>query len=153
MKPRRDEVKKSEQLAMANGESELDILKIDQENLNEELMDQPTRFGTWAMKSAMKRAKMEKLKAAVGITEAKVSLELRARAVESGERVTEDGLKAKVKQDPEWLAAEYAYEAAASSYYSADAIKEALIQRHSMLITLAANLRAEMDNSLTINKR
>lgn len=153
MKPRRDEVKKSEQLAMANGEgSELDILRIDQDRLNEELIDQPTRFGTYALRSAMKRAKMEKLKAAVGITEAKVSLELRRQAVESGERVTEDGLKAKVKQDPEWLAAEYAYEAAASAYYSADAIKEALIQRHSMLITLAANLRAEMDNQLQVNR-
>lgn len=128
------------------------MLSIDVANLDNELVQQPETFVHYALKAAQRKSLMEKAKLERDTTERRLYLQYRDTAVASGEKTTEALLDARVKASDEYLAACAAFSAHQEQYFIFDAITEAYRQRKDMLITVAANARAEMDTNLNIKK-
>jgi len=123
-----------------------DALSINPEKINDELARQPTLYAHWGMLHVMATGRKDAYKRKMDEKAAQVSLEF--RRANQGKRVTE-------KEIENELLINRDYGPAQDDYYSAktdeDALKvarEAFHQRKDMLVTLATNLRRELDIDL-----
>ncbi len=131
----------------------MDDLKVSESDINEVLKTQPERFVFWAQMEFLARMIVEKWKMELEKTEAQVYLQFREEAASHGEKVTEKTLEAKLRLSPTIDAVRQRYLQARLQYERLKAVTEAFRQRKDMIMSLAANLREEMDTSLTLKEK
>lgn len=129
-------------------------LEIDENNLNQELTEQPSRYSWWGVLALRARARRDKLEEKTKVVDAQIDADLRKEARENRSKITEKEIASKVLLDTKHTEAMTDYLKAKKE---ADILqvgaREAFAQRKDCLISLAANLRQELDSELRITKR
>jgi len=131
----------------------MEDLRISEGNINEVLKTQPERFAFWSQMEFLARMIAEKWKMELERTEAQVYLQFREEASLNGEKITEKTLEAKMRLSPEIDSVRQRYLQAKLQYERLRAVAEAFRQRKDMIMSLAANLREEMDSSLSLREK
>lgn len=125
-------------------------LKIAEETINQNLADQPQRYCFYAMLEELAEETMGQAKMTLEIIEAETDKLVRERLVQAGAKFTEAVVMNEIKTDPTRLKALVAFNEARAVVGKLHAIREAFIHRKDMLVTLASNMRAQMDTNLSV---
>jgi len=118
-------------------------LKIERDDLDSQLGEQPSKFAWFASMCAMAHAKAEKAEYRLKQYEAEIDLKIRESKGDA--KLTEAAIKAKVMNDSERLALVNRLIAAKEQYEIVQAARDAFDQRKDCLISIGANRRAEHD--------
>lgn len=86
-------------------------------------------------------------------TEARVYMEARAAARESGEKITDPGLEAKVALSEEAFQARLAEATAEAEEVNLKSVFTAVQAKKEMLISMGAHIRKEMDGDIAVARR
>jgi len=126
-----------------------DELAIDPTNLDEELINQPTKYA-WAATlaehakdfAAQKKMELEELKA-------ELDIEVRTQAAKGETKVTEATVKHMVLQMDSFKEAQQELLAAQKTAQLLTVARDSFSQRANMLISLSANRRVELDGEIS----
>ena len=147
-----------------SGMYDLDLaedLRINKTDLSESYMDQPAKFAWYAVLAAQARAQADDLKNKIEqkedyikkILRGKLDAEVRKQLELDGERVTEGKVENGINCHPKYVEALEELHRLRDDYVEAnenasilETAKEALNQRKDMLISLGAQMRADMSN-------
>jgi hypothetical protein len=127
-------------------------VEIDGERLNSCIIEQPTKFAYIATVHAGYKGAAEGAKVKLDLVSSKMDALIRQAAAEGGEKITEAVVASRIKQSNKYLEAMQAYEELSNIERQLSVAVEAFRQRKDMLITLASNMRAEMDNQLSLKR-
>jgi hypothetical protein len=131
----------------------LEDLAVAENSINPELMSQPARYVFWSKLSSLARILFDQAKMELDKYEAQAYTFKRQELTRDGGKVTEKQLESMTILDPRWQEKQQIVMRARLQYDHLIAIKEAFSMRSSMLVSLAANLRGEMESSLSIKDR
>jgi len=125
------------------------LLKIDRDQLDEELIAQAQHF--WHVAEAHERAvsQQDEKKLDLEITEVELDKEVREQMAADGERVTEKQVEASVKREDEYYKANQAYISAKAEAGRWSALREAYRHRRDMLIELSKKSQQRRYDELT----
>lgn len=123
-------------------------VRIHESRINEMLTEQPGKFAFWADLAAKQQYIYEKMKSDLEIFEAQLSRRHRIRMERENSRVTDATVMAAIKRDPERITKMEALLLAKYHSERLSAIKYAFVQRKDMLMSLGANLREEMGETV-----
>ena len=147
-----------------SGAYDLDLaedLKINKTDLSESYMDQPAKFAWYAVLAAQARAQADALKNKIEqkedyirkILRGKLDAEVRKQLELDGEKVTEGKVENGINCHPKYAEALEELHELRDKYVEVnenasilETAKEALNQRKDMLISLGAQMRADMSN-------
>jgi len=119
-------------------------LKIDVANVDQELVDQPSKYAWYSAIYEHLSHIVNKLKVLVSETEARIVDRIRSDAQLSGQsRPTEKMIDAEMKLDPEWQEMQNLLLEAQRNMNLARVAKEAFQQRRDMLISLVSIIKEE----------
>lgn len=136
-------------------------LAIDEENLDQLLCDQPSKFVKYARIAGMAKSKVERLDYKLEELEANLGLKIReenpkkkagAKPEEGGPKITEGTINAMIKTDATRIALVNELMDAKEQYEIVNAAKEASSQMKDCLISIGANRRAQYDPELSIKR-
>lgn len=127
-----------------------DELKIAEETINPNLSEQAARYCFYAMLEELAEEQMGQAKMTLEIIEAETDKLVREKLTQAGTKFTEAVILNEVKTDPTRLKALGEFNQARATVGKLHAIREAFIHRKDMLVTLASNMRAQMDTNLTV---
>lgn len=122
-------------------------LAIAEETINQNLIDQPRLFAFYAVLDEMADEVVASAKLTLEITEADVDKRVRERLVKEGGKYTETIVFNEVKLDDVRLKAIAEFNQAKAQAGKIHAIREAFAHRKDMLVTLASNMRMQMDST------
>jgi len=131
-------------------------LEIDENDLNRELTKQPGLYSRWGILAVEAKSYRDKLEEVLKVADAKIEDEIRTKAEKENRKykITGGEILSKLLQDPRHTKAMADYLKAKKE---ADILwvgaREAFAQRKDCLISLAANLREELDSQLTIRRK
>jgi hypothetical protein len=127
-------------------------VEIDGERINACIIEQPTKFAYIATVHAGYKGAAEGAKVKLDLVYSKMDALIRQAAAEGGEKITEAVVTSRIKQSNKYLEAMQTYEELSNIERQLSVAVEAFRQRKDMLITLASNMRAEMDNQLSLKR-
>lgn len=135
-------------------------LSISKERINDELSKQPAMFAWYATLYELARSKTLKLKQSLDTIEAELNLEVRTETskIKSEDsryanlKLTETTIESIVRTNEKFKLAEDNYLTAKKDEGMLLVAKVAFEQRKDMLISLASNMRSELDGELSILK-
>jgi len=128
-----------------------DELKLSEEEINNELRDQPSLYAYYAVLGEMAEAALAEAKLQLDTTTASLDGKYREQLASMG-KVTENLVANSVKVDEDYIAAVLRVNVARKNVGLLGAIKEAFRHRKDMLVTLASNMRIQADSTLYIRK-
>lgn len=127
-------------------------LSIDRKNINDNMARQPSQYAWFAVLHALANDAYERLKAEKKSLYAEKDNKIRARAAKNGDKTTENGIAQAIELDPDYVDLSNRI---LEAKLNVDLLQSALIafqQRKDMLVSIASNMRAEMDTDLTVMK-
>jgi len=130
-------------------DTDLDIKKTE---INDEMIKQPGQFAWYATLNELAKNKVQTLKSELELLEATLDQKTRRDWDDSQGKMTETSVSAKIKMSPEYKELISRYLEAQKSQGILSVARSAFEQRKDMLISLASNLRSELDSDLKINK-
>jgi hypothetical protein len=110
-----------------------DDLKIDKHALDEEWMWQSIRFSDWGEKEVDAQNQVDKAKAKLELTKAKLDSKIRSQAEQSGKKITETYITNTILQEPEYQTALDEYFEAMKTQGSLDVGRKAFEHRKKAL--------------------
>jgi hypothetical protein len=125
-------------------------LFIDEDNLNEEYIKQPGTFAWYAVLTAEAEAYRDKLKFDLEVLAADLDKQVREEIELRGDKVTEKLVETEVGRKQEYRNKKEELLEANRQLNVMKAVKEGLVQKKDMLISLGANMRNEKDSSVRI---
>lgn len=133
-------------------------LSLDPESLNRALAEQPGRFAWWATLEVLARTQRDEYENQLEVLEAalfgKYQEQLNEIAKSDGKKTpTLDAIKAQVTLDIEHQTLKTKLIASERDYGLTQAGRKTMEQKRESMITLAANLRAEMEGQFELRKR
>jgi hypothetical protein len=135
---------------------DLDMAKdlgIDKASINADLANQPAMFAWYATLSELAKDKVAKAKSHLEVTEAELDQRIRRDwDIDRNGKMTEAGVSASIKLSPIYQKAESQLQEAQKTNGLLNVARQAFDQRKDMLISLAANMRAESDTEITVLK-
>lgn len=139
------------------GEKEYDLnyeeeLKCAEETINENLVDQPSLFAWYAVLQEMAEDVYSHAKMEFEISEAHLDAQYRKEAADKEEKIMEKQILSKIVLNDTHIALRNAMMTARKNVGILKAIKESFAHRKDMLISLASNLRAQMDPDIFVKK-
>jgi hypothetical protein len=123
-----------------------DDLNIDVNNLQEEFAEHSRRFAWYSTAFELASAEADRKDAALKRTYAIMDANMRETLKSLGQKFTEKVVEGRVLTCPEYVKAEDAALAAKEMKGLLKAARDAMAQRKDCLVSLGANLRAEMQN-------
>jgi len=121
-----------------------DDLQVSVQSLNKDLGEQPGWYAHYGLIAARLSGIREQKAQALKDISAAVEIDIRAEVLKSGEKSTEDKIRAKVQLHETVIGARQDLMDAERSASEASVIKESFYHRKDALIALAANYRAEL---------
>jgi hypothetical protein len=128
-------------------------LRLAEETINENLRDQPSLFAYYAVLAEIADSEMAEAKLALEVTESQLDAQVRAELIAAGTKATETMIRGKIVTNDVYLAAVSQLNVLRKNYGILRAIKEAFSHRKDMLVTLASNMRQQMDPEIYIKKQ
>lgn len=125
-------------------------LFIDENNLNDEFVRQAGNFAWYAVLAAEAESYRDKLKFELEVLEADLDKQVREELELRGEKITEKVVSAEILKKQEYRDKKQDLLEAARQLGIMKAVKEGLVQKKDMLISLGANMRNENDSGLRI---
>lgn len=151
------------------GEYDMDLASdLAIEDVNDAFINQPSLFAWWATLASMARTKANQMKMDMEKQEdfvkktlkGQLDKEVRAQLELDGEKITEGKVENGIYCHPKYKEESDKYYKLRTLYLQADAdasfletAREAFCHRKEVLISLAANLRSEMNNSLDMTSK
>lgn len=123
-----------------------DALSINPEKINDELARQPTLYAHWGMLHVMAGGRKDSFKRRMDEKAAEISLEIRRTVRQT--RITEKEIENELLTHDGFQEVQDEYYAAKVDEEALKVAREAFHQRKDMLVTLATNLRRELDADL-----
>lgn len=130
-----------------------DVVAIDPAKIDKELAEQPEKYLHFARLAALFTSKRDRISEELKTCRAKCDVELRKGFAERNEKITEDKIKNLIESHQACVDMKSALLDAEEQCAVVSAIKEAFYHRKDMLVSLAANMRAELEGELFIKKR
>jgi hypothetical protein len=118
-------------------------LKIDVNNIDEELVEQPSHYAWYCAIYEYAAHYHQQLKTQGQKLEAELTEGIRYRAAASGTRITEKIMDAQLKSCPEWIEFQDLINEAQKNVNLARVAKDAFQQRRDMLVSLVSLVREE----------
>jgi hypothetical protein len=133
----------------------MDDLAVDDTKINEVLKTQPSQFIFWATMAYTQKGVVKKMKLELEKYEGQLDASVRRTLVAAGEKATEATIQARIKRDERRVALSLELINEEEKMELLLSVKDAFSQRKDMIMSLGANLRAEMEMSggLRINAR
>jgi hypothetical protein len=135
-------------------------LAINEEDLDQLLCDQPSRYVRYATIAGMARSKVERLEYKLEELEANLDLAIREKKEkqkvtkeEGGEKLTEGKIKSIIITNSTRLALVNELMEAKEQYEISNAAKDASGQKKDCLISIGANRRAQYDSELSLKSK
>jgi len=129
-------------------------LDIDKGAIDKALSDQPSMFAWYAVLSEMAKAAALSAKNDLELTEAELDQQIRREwDTDKYGKMTEAGIQSIMRMLTKHKRAVEAYHTAKKNEGIMAVAKQSFEQRKDMLISIASNMRAEMDVNLRINKQ
>lgn len=128
-------------------------LRWTEDSLNKDLIENPTRFAWMATLHAVALSYRDELKQGLDVFYAELDSQYRIDAQHRGEKTTENSLRALVLMDQRYQQRQEQYMKALSDERILKVGREAFEQRAQMLMTFAANKRAEFDTRIRMGKK
>jgi hypothetical protein len=120
-----------------------DDLQIHEAKLNPQVAEQPGLYAFYSIVAARLSARTQQAAQLLRDVQAQREIHIRQAAAATGEKMTEDKIKAKLQIDPDVQKARDSFALIERMSLEAAQIKEAFYQRLQALITLSANVRKE----------
>lgn len=127
-------------------------LRIDEDNLNSEYTKQPSLFTWYAVMSAESEALRDSLKFELEMLYAQIGKQVRLEIELCGDKVTEKLIDQEIARKEEYRQKKEELLEANRQFNVMKAVKEGLVQKKDMLISLGANLRGEIGSNVKILK-
>ena len=121
-----------------------DDLEFNLGSLNKDLGEQPGWFAHYGLIATHCAALRDQRSQALKDTMAAVEIDIRAEVAKTGEKSTEDKIRARVQLHEDVINSRAALAAAEKTASEASIIKEAWYHRKDAMIALAANYRSEL---------
>lgn len=128
-------------------------LNIDKGKINEELSRQPSMYAWYATLYELAKAKTNRLKQTMEVTHAELDIKYRSEAQKSGQKVTEAYIQSLITVSPAYKESEANYYDSKKEEGMLNVAKTAFEQRKDMLISIATNMRVELDDELSVLKK
>jgi hypothetical protein len=129
-----------------------EMLAIKEDSMNAHLATHPSQYAFVAMLTALSRAKHQRMEADFDLAEAQFMQDVRSKAAENGIKLTEKALENEVIANKRLLQMRRDLISAQEQAEFCSAADQAFRHRKDCLITLAANLRAQSDPTISISK-
>jgi len=127
-------------------------LSIVQENLGEELTDQPSLYAWWAKLYASARRRRKEAELSLRVFEAQKRREIRLRLGEGEGRVTEKAIESELEVDKAWRAFVSDVIRLAEQEEILLGAKDAVAERSDILRSIGAIMRKEMETDIEFLK-
>jgi hypothetical protein len=128
-------------------------LAISEEGINEFLKNQPSLYAWYATLQEMTESELANAKLLLELTESKLDDKYRKILASEGAKVTESMVEKRLHLDEEYIEAITNANLWKKNSGILRGLKEACAHRKDMLITLASNLRAQMDPEIFVRKQ
>ena len=128
-------------------------LSIDEENLNQELAEQPGKYAFFAALFALAEKDYHFAELELSQIESMIDAEIRSKAVEDKEKLTEGKILNKIHSDPRWVAAELKIIEHGRMRGMIRGLKEGFAQRKDCLVSIASNKRTERDADMRFKRQ
>lgn len=125
-------------------------LGIDRTGINDVLGEQPALFAWYATLHELAKNKSNRLKSEMEVFRAVLDLTIRKRGGDI--KLTEASISALIVSDPDYIEKDNIYTEAKKDEGMLMVAKQAFEQRKDMLVSIASNMRSEIDSELKINK-
>jgi len=130
----------------------LDALKIDDRNLNEALMTQPSSYVWWSLVTFKARMLWEQAKLELERHDSQMYTFVRSDKESRGEKVTEKAIETQVTLDPGHQERHTAVLRTRLQYDHLDSVRTAFEMRSQMLMSLSANMRVEWEANPSVRE-
>jgi len=128
-------------------------LKINDKNLNAELIEQPGLFARYAFEMSKKKQEFDELELELDILEAETDKRVRNKFLANDEKISEKKVEMEIMVDPKIKELKREVIKVNSQYYILKGITQAYSQRKDLLISLCANLREEMKSDINLREK
>lgn len=128
-----------------------EMLAIKEEHMDRHLAEHPSQHAFVAMLAVLSRSKYQRMKTDMELAEAQFMSDVRSKAAESGLKLTEKALENEVVQSKRLLQMRRDLINAQEQEELCTAADVAFRARKDCLVTLAANLRAARDVTLSVS--
>ena len=125
----------------------IDELKIDKDDLNTCFVEQPGKYAWWAVLAQMSLSKTDLAKAEVERLEGDLDRDMRDIILTGGEKPTEDMVKRRIKNHPDYVQANKYYLDCKRVSDILDIARRSFDHRKESLISIGANQRSEGENA------
>ena len=143
-------------IKLVDFQKEYDIqqeLSINEEDLNKELAEQPGRYAFFATLFSLAEKDYNLAELEMSQIESNLDADIRERALEDKEKLTEGKILNRVHSNPKWAAAEEKIIGCRRMRGIIRGIKEGFSQRKDCLVSIASNKRVERDAVLQIKRQ
>jgi len=127
-----------------------DDLKIDKGNLDEEFMQQPSKYAWWATLSALAKDATLNAELALSVYTAELFEKIKKEMTDGGEKTTNMAIENKCFLDKEWRKRKEECLKRKKRQDILAGVATAFAQRKDMLLSLGPMVRQEMDSDLKI---
>ena len=130
-----------------------DVVAISKETIDKDLAEHPAKFLWYAILAARAAAHRDEIKQSLSDARAQVDIKIRNDMANSNTKTTEDKIRNLVETDIAVLSLKNDYLSACEDADLAQAVKEAFYHRKDALVTLGANMRAELETELYLKRK
>lgn len=127
-------------------------LKINDKNLNAELLEQPGLFARYAFEMSKKKQEFDELELELDILEAEIDKKIRIEFVANNVKYSEKKIEREIMIEPKVKELKIKIIKVYTEYCILRSIANAYEQRKDMLVSLCANRRAEMKSDVNLRE-